>query len=132
MQSGSESKSSSRGSRLGSASDLSALRGENGELDYKKMYEQAVADNDRLREKLRKSDEDLRETKQTLEKLNTVVSWTKTTRKVIFVINFLYLQTSKNSLSELEKRERRAMERKLSEMEEELKVSIKLIITITI
>jgi len=31
-------------------------------------------------------------------------------------------QTTKNSLSELEKRERRAMERKLSELEEELKV----------
>nr|AAL28392.1 GM02173p [Drosophila melanogaster] len=29
--------------------------------------------------------------------------------------------TTKNSLSELEKRERRAMERKLSELEEELK-----------
>lgn len=33
-----------------------------------------------------------------------------------------YFQTTKNSLSELEKRERRAMERKISEMEEELKV----------
>lgn len=32
------------------------------------------------------------------------------------------MQTTKNSLSELEKRERRAMERKISEMEEELKV----------
>lgn len=31
-------------------------------------------------------------------------------------------QTTKNSLSEIEKRERRAMERKLSELEEELKV----------
>lgn len=59
---------------MGLASDLCVLRGENGELDYKKMYEQAIVENDRLREKLRKSDEDLRETKQTLEKLNTVVS----------------------------------------------------------
>ncbi|GLV33823.1 Myosin binding subunit [Carabus blaptoides fortunei] len=98
QESGSEKSSRSR---LGSASDLAALRGENGELDYKKMYEQAVTENDRLKDKLRKSDEELRETKQTLEKINTV--------------------TSKNSLSELEKRERRAMERKLSEMEEELK-----------
>lgn len=38
------------------------------------MYEQALVENDRLREKLRKSEEDLRETKVTLEKLNTVVS----------------------------------------------------------
>ncbi|CAG9862077.1 unnamed protein product [Phyllotreta striolata] len=85
-------------SRLGSTSDI---RNENGEIDYKKLYEQELAENDRLKEKLRKNDEELRETKQTLEKINLV--------------------TSKNSLSELEKRERRAMERKLSEMEEELK-----------
>lgn len=38
--------------------------------------------------------------------------------------NILLFQTTKNSLSELEKRERRAMERKMSEMEEELKVII--------
>ncbi|XP_068898692.1 protein phosphatase 1 regulatory subunit 12A isoform X3 [Tenebrio molitor] len=85
-------------SRLGSTSDI---RNENGEIDYKKLYEQAIAENSELKEKLKKSDQDLRDTKQTLEKLKLV--------------------TSKNSLSELEKRERRAMERKLSEMEEELK-----------
>jgi protein phosphatase 1 regulatory subunit 12A len=39
----------------------------------------------------------------------------------LIVFDIFYVQTSKNSLSELEKRERRAMERKLSEMEEELK-----------
>lgn len=42
----------------------------------------------------------------------------------LLICTYTLLQTSKNSLSELEKRERRAMERKLSEMEEELKVSI--------
>ncbi|XP_063909989.1 protein phosphatase 1 regulatory subunit 12B isoform X4 [Zophobas morio] len=85
-------------SRLGSTSDI---RNENGEIDYKKLYEQALSENDQLKEKLKKTDQELRDTKQTLEKLKVV--------------------TSKNSLSELEKRERRAMERKLSEMEEELK-----------
>ncbi|XP_074029943.1 myosin binding subunit isoform X2 [Leptinotarsa decemlineata] len=85
-------------SRISSTSDI---RNENGEIDYKKLYEQQLVENERLKDKLRKSDEELRETKQTLEKINLV--------------------TSKNSLSELEKRERRAMERKLSEMEEELK-----------
>ncbi|KAG5883940.1 hypothetical protein JTB14_003758 [Gonioctena quinquepunctata] len=85
-------------SRIGSTSDI---RNENGEIDYKKLYEQQLAENERLKDKSRKTDEELRETKQTLEKINLV--------------------TSKNSLSELEKRERRAMERKLSEMEEELK-----------
>ncbi|XP_060534763.1 protein phosphatase 1 regulatory subunit 12A isoform X2 [Cylas formicarius] len=85
-------------SRLSSTVDI---RNENGEIDYKKLYEEQLAENDRLKDKLRKTDEELRDTKQTLEKINVV--------------------TSKNSLSELEKRERRAMERKLSEMEEELK-----------
>ncbi|KAJ8941347.1 hypothetical protein NQ318_004791 [Aromia moschata] len=85
-------------SRIGSTADI---RNENGEIDYKKLYEQQLAENEKLKDKLRKSDEELRETKQTLERINVV--------------------TSKNSLSELEKRERRAMERKLSEMEEELK-----------
>lgn len=37
-------------------------------------------------------------------------------------VPFPHSQTTKNSLSEIEKRERRAMERKLSELEEELKV----------
>lgn len=39
----------------------------------------------------------------------------------MYLENFLF-QTTKNTLSELEKREKRAMERKISEMEEELKV----------
>ncbi|XP_032451984.1 protein phosphatase 1 regulatory subunit 12B isoform X10 [Nasonia vitripennis] len=105
---------SGRSSRLGSVSSLSSETGgatlgrtksssgttsENGELDYKKLYEESQAENERLREKLRKSDESLKETQSLLEKAQ-----------------------SKSSLSETEKRERRAMERKLSEMEEELKM----------
>lgn len=45
---------------------------------------------------------------------------------VIIMCFFLFVlhQMNKNSLSEIEKREKRAMERKLSEMEEELKVSV--------
>ncbi|PSN38129.1 hypothetical protein C0J52_08226 [Blattella germanica] len=74
---------------------------ENGELDYKKLYEAAMIENDRLREKLKKTEEDLNERTSQLDKLSVT--------------------TAKNSLTELEKRERRAMERKLSEMEEELK-----------
>ncbi|KAF7274260.1 hypothetical protein GWI33_013072 [Rhynchophorus ferrugineus] len=93
--SGSERSSRSR------ISSLADIRNENGEIDYKKLYEDQLVENERLKDKLRKTDEELRDTKQTLEKINVV--------------------TSKNSLSELEKRERRAIERKLSEMEEELK-----------
>lgn len=99
-----------------------ALRGENGEIDYKKLYEQTLAENDKLKDKLRKTEEELRDTKQTLERINVVVS--KTFLLIDHFYNLLLFQTSKNSLSELEKRERRAMERKLSEMEEELKVSV--------
>ncbi|XP_044731743.1 protein phosphatase 1 regulatory subunit 12A isoform X8 [Chrysoperla carnea] len=103
QDSGSEQQgNNNKESRLSaSRGELIPTRNENGEVDYKKLWEQAQADNDRLRDKLRKQDEELRDTKLTLEKISTV--------------------TSKNSLSELEKRERRAMERKLSEMEEELK-----------
>lgn len=64
---------STRSSRINSSSDL-ILRGENGEIDYKKLYEQTLTENERLKDKLKKSDEELKETKQTLEKLNTVVS----------------------------------------------------------
>jgi protein phosphatase 1 regulatory subunit 12A len=95
---------------LGSVSSLSSESGasstrtkatpsgaasENGELDYKKLYEESQVENERLRDKLRKSDEQLKEAQSA---------------------------QSKSALSETEKRERRAMERKLSEMEEELKV----------
>ncbi|XP_066600457.1 protein phosphatase 1 regulatory subunit 12A isoform X2 [Prorops nasuta] len=104
---------SGRSSRLGSVSSLSSethsapakgksVATENGELDYKKLYEESQAENERLREKLRRSDEQLKEAKSLLEKAQTV--------------------QNKTVLSETEKRERRAMERKLSEMEEELKI----------
>lgn len=118
FQSGTEKSSRSR---LGSTNDL-PLRGENGEIDYKRLYEQTLLENERLKDKLRKTEEELRDTKQTLEKINLVVS--KGNMAINTKYNFYITQTSKNSLSELEKRERRAMERKLSEMEEELKVGI--------
>ncbi|XP_020282999.1 protein phosphatase 1 regulatory subunit 12A isoform X2 [Pseudomyrmex gracilis] len=105
---------SGRTNRLGSISSLSSdassapirlksnSSSENGELDYKKLYEESQAENERLKEKLKRSDEQLKEVRNLLEKAQTSQT------KVI--------------LSEAEKRERRAMERKLSEMEEELKV----------
>ncbi|KAL1130895.1 hypothetical protein AAG570_012136 [Ranatra chinensis] len=73
---------------------------ENGEIDYKKLYEESMVENERLREKLRHVEDDLTLARSQAEK-NAI--------------------QHKNSLSEVEKRERRAMERKLSEMEEELK-----------
>ncbi|XP_076241624.1 myosin binding subunit isoform X10 [Calliopsis andreniformis] len=104
---------SGRSNRLGSISSLSSetpsmsariksTTSENGELDYKKLYEESQAENERLKEKLRRSDEQLKETRSLLDKAQSA--------------------QNKTVLSEAEKRERRAMERKLSEMEEELKV----------
>ncbi|XP_033211918.1 protein phosphatase 1 regulatory subunit 12A isoform X3 [Belonocnema kinseyi] len=103
---------SGRSSRLGSVSSLSSetpsspvrtksITTENGELDYKKLYEESQVENERLKEKLRRSDDQLKEVRSLLDKAQCA--------------------QNKNNLSETEKRERRAMERKLSEMEEELK-----------
>ncbi|XP_044002864.1 protein phosphatase 1 regulatory subunit 12B isoform X10 [Aphidius gifuensis] len=101
---------SGRSSRLGSISSeapstptrTKSISSENGDLDYKKLWEESQAENERLKDKLRRSDEQLKETKNQLEKSQN--------------------NQNKNLLSEAEKRERRAMERKFSEMEEELQV----------
>ncbi|XP_055538614.1 protein phosphatase 1 regulatory subunit 12A-like isoform X6 [Wyeomyia smithii] len=97
-------------SRVGStASELAdqkdAESKENGGdyIDYKALYEQAKADNDKLKGSLRKKEEEVISLKAALDRFTTAT-------------------TKNNSLSELEKRERRAMERKMSEMEEELKL----------
>ncbi|XP_065350467.1 protein phosphatase 1 regulatory subunit 12B-like isoform X3 [Cloeon dipterum] len=71
---------------------------ENGELDYKKLYEEMRLENDRLHGRLKKCEDELREASS------------------------LRLGGLSSTMSETEKRERRSMERKLAEMEEELKV----------
>lgn len=68
---------------------------------FLQLYEESQRENERLREKLKHTEDDLAQAKSLAEKSAIVM---------------------RNSLSEAEKRERRAMERKLSEMEEELKV----------
>ncbi|XP_060835975.1 protein phosphatase 1 regulatory subunit 12C isoform X5 [Rhopalosiphum padi] len=94
--------SSSQDSKPSSAANSPGSCSENGEIDYKALYEEVVVDNERLRRQLQKTEEDLLEAKITIEKQSTNAGKSTT-------------------LSETEKRERRAMERKLSEMEEELK-----------
>ncbi|XP_069686584.1 protein phosphatase 1 regulatory subunit 12A-like isoform X3 [Periplaneta americana] len=86
---------------------------ENGELDYKKLYEEISVENERLRDKIKNYEDTLAENERLREKLKKTEEDLNDRKS---------LSTSKNSLSELEKRERRAMERKLSEMEEELKL----------
>uniref|UniRef100_A0A1A9WD17 cGMP-dependent protein kinase interacting domain-containing protein n=1 Tax=Glossina brevipalpis TaxID=37001 RepID=A0A1A9WD17_9MUSC len=70
-------------------------------VDYKALWEAVKMENEKLKQQLKKKDEEIIQTRATLERLANA--------------------TTKNSLSEIEKRERRTMERKLSELEEELK-----------
>ncbi|XP_068149790.1 protein phosphatase 1 regulatory subunit 12B isoform X11 [Drosophila tropicalis] len=80
---------------------------ENGDgIDYKALWEAAKLENDKLKQMLKQKDDEVVQTRATLERFANA--------------------TTKNSLSEIEKRERRAMERKLSELEEELKLLQKL------
>ncbi|XP_061107181.1 protein phosphatase 1 regulatory subunit 12A isoform X2 [Conger conger] len=72
--------------------------------DYKKLYEQIVAENEKLKAQLRDTDLERSGLKLQLEKA--------TQRQERF---------ADRSQLEMEKRERRALERKISEMEEELK-----------
>ncbi|XP_048123406.1 protein phosphatase 1 regulatory subunit 12A isoform X10 [Alosa alosa] len=73
--------------------------------DYKKLYEQILAENEKLKAQLRDTDLELADLKLQLEKA--------TQRQERF---------ADRSQLEMEKRERRALERKISEMEEELKM----------
>ncbi|XP_017127069.1 protein phosphatase 1 regulatory subunit 12C isoform X11 [Drosophila elegans] len=108
-ESGSERTSRSRlGSTTSTAttseskSSSSIDKAENGDgIDYKALWEAAKLENDKLKQMLKQKDDEAVQTRATLERFANA--------------------TTKNSLSELEKRERRAMERKLSELEEELK-----------
>ncbi|XP_063303036.1 protein phosphatase 1 regulatory subunit 12A isoform X5 [Pelobates fuscus] len=73
--------------------------------DFKKLYEQIIAENEKLKAQLHDTNLELTELKLQLEKA--------TQRQERF---------ADRSLLEIEKRERRALERRISEMEEELKM----------
>ncbi|XP_003475989.1 protein phosphatase 1 regulatory subunit 12A isoform X3 [Cavia porcellus] len=73
--------------------------------DFKKLYEQILAENEKLKAQLHDTNMELTELKLQLEKA--------TQRQERF---------TDRSLLEMEKRERRALERRISEMEEELKM----------
>ncbi|XP_032789155.2 protein phosphatase 1 regulatory subunit 12A isoform X4 [Daphnia magna] len=74
----------------------------NGDIDYKKLWEESQVENERLRDRLRSTHEELSKCKDQLD-------------------NAFQVSNARNAMTEAEKRERRALERKLSEMEEELK-----------
>ncbi|XP_051886585.1 protein phosphatase 1 regulatory subunit 12A isoform X6 [Pristis pectinata] len=78
--------------------------GKEDALDYKKLYEQFLAENEKLKASLHDTNLELTELKVQLE---------KTTQR--------QERKADRSMLEMEKRERRALERKIAEMEEELK-----------
>ncbi|XP_050732499.1 protein phosphatase 1 regulatory subunit 12A-like isoform X9 [Eriocheir sinensis] len=94
----------SLGSALSSraASRSSSVGPENGDIDYKKLYEEQLAETHRVNERLRLTENELRQSRESID-LNTKKFNTRL------------------AIAESEKREKRSLERKLSEMEEELK-----------
>ncbi|KAL0609027.1 Protein phosphatase 1 regulatory subunit 12B [Plecturocebus cupreus] len=79
---------------------------EDSNRDYKKLYESALTENQKLKTKLQEAQLELADIKSKLEK----VAQQKQEKT-----------SDRSSVLELEKRERRALERKMSEMEEEMK-----------
>ncbi|XP_045392205.1 protein phosphatase 1 regulatory subunit 12B isoform X5 [Lemur catta] len=80
---------------------------EDSNRDYKKLYESALTENQKLKTKLQEAQLELADIKAKLEKM-AQQKQEKT--------------SDRSSMLEMEKRERRALERKMSEMEEEMKV----------
>ncbi|XP_023563798.1 protein phosphatase 1 regulatory subunit 12B isoform X9 [Octodon degus] len=79
---------------------------EDSNRDYKKLYESALTENQKLKTKLQEAQLELADVKSKLEKM-AQQKQEKT--------------SDRSSMLEMEKRERRALERKMSEMEEEMK-----------
>ncbi|XP_022364418.1 protein phosphatase 1 regulatory subunit 12B isoform X5 [Enhydra lutris kenyoni] len=79
---------------------------EDSNRDYKKLYESALTENQKLKTKLQEAQLELADIKSKLEKMAQKQEKT----------------SDRSSMLEMEKRERRALERKMSEMEEEMKV----------
>ncbi|KFQ09256.1 Protein phosphatase 1 regulatory subunit 12B, partial [Leptosomus discolor] len=86
---------------------LSSRAEEESNRDYKKLYESALSENQKLKSKLQEAQLELAEIKSKLEKA-AQQKQEKT--------------SDRSSMLEMEKREKRALERKLSEMEEEMKI----------
>ncbi|XP_045432123.1 protein phosphatase 1 regulatory subunit 12B isoform X7 [Pipistrellus kuhlii] len=95
-----------REAREARLASLASLADEDGSRDYKKLYEGALTENQKLKTKLQEAQLELADVKSRLEKVAQKQEKTP----------------DRSSLLEVEKRERRALERKMSEMEEEMKV----------
>lgn len=102
------SRLSERSDRLSRAGSVGSTTSQNdsGEKDYKKLYEEQKLENERLRQKFEKVEQELSESRSQLERA--------------------LQNNARNVTTDAERRERRALERKLSEMEEEVKLVEKL------
>ncbi|NWU80285.1 MYPT2 phosphatase, partial [Onychorhynchus coronatus] len=101
------SRSSAYSRRENRLAALSSRAEEESNRDYKKLYESALFENQKLKSKLQEAQLELADIKAKLEKA-AQQKQEKT--------------SDRSSMLEMEKREKRALERKLSEMEEEMKI----------
>ncbi|XP_058031377.1 protein phosphatase 1 regulatory subunit 12B isoform X2 [Ahaetulla prasina] len=84
---------------------LSSRTEDDSSKDYKKLYESALSENQKLKSKLQDAQAELADIKSKMDKLTQKQEKT----------------SDRSSMLEMEKREKRVLERKLSEMEEEMK-----------
>ncbi|NXB33439.1 MYPT2 phosphatase, partial [Eulacestoma nigropectus] len=101
------SRSSAYSRRENRLAALSSRAEEESNRDYKKLYESALSENQKLKSKLQEAQLELADIKAKLDKA-AQQKQEKT--------------SDRSSMLEMEKREKRALERKLSEMEEEMKI----------
>ncbi|XP_047610817.1 protein phosphatase 1 regulatory subunit 12B isoform X11 [Phacochoerus africanus] len=99
-------RASARARREARLASLTGRAEEDSGRDYKKLYESALAENQKLKTKLQEAQLELTDVKAKLEKMAQKQDKT----------------SDRSSVLDVEKRERRALERKMSEMEEEMKV----------
>ncbi|NXD29083.1 MYPT2 phosphatase, partial [Spelaeornis formosus] len=100
------SRSSAYSRRENRLAALSSRPDDESNRDYKKLYESALSENQKLKSKLQEAQLELADIKAKLEKAAQKQEKT----------------SDRSSMLEMEKREKRALERKLSEMEEEMKI----------
>ncbi|NXY10204.1 MYPT2 phosphatase, partial [Pteruthius melanotis] len=101
------SRSSAYSRRENRLAALGSRAEDDSSRDYKKLYESALSENQKLKSKLQEAQLELADIKAKLEKA-AQQKQEKT--------------SDRSSMLEMEKREKRALERKLSEMEEEMKI----------
>ncbi|KAM5205422.1 protein phosphatase 1 regulatory subunit 12B isoform 4-T4 [Hipposideros larvatus] len=97
-------RASARARREARLASLTSRVEESTSRDYKKLYESALTENQKLKTKLQEAQQELADVKSRLDKVAQRQE-----------------KADRSSVLEVEKRERRALERKMSEMEEEMK-----------